>query len=72
LPAGALALLTAREAEVLGLLCEHKSYKEIADGLSISPLTVKRHLNGVYAKLGVRTGREAVRVATKRGWCSGG
>ena len=65
----ALDLLTIREEEVLKALCARLSYKEIGSRLSISPVTVKHHLGSVYAKLGVRTGREAILRATDLGWC---
>lgn len=54
--------LSAREAEILGLLAERLSNKEIAETLGISPLTVKRHTINLYAKLGVNSRRQAVGV----------
>jgi DNA-binding NarL/FixJ family response regulator len=59
--------LTARQAEVLGLLASGLSNKEIAGRLYLSPATVERHLATVYRKLGV-TGRvEAARYAMTHG-----
>jgi DNA-binding CsgD family transcriptional regulator len=59
--------LTARQAEVLGLLAAGLSNKEIAGQLYLSPATVERHLATVYRKLGV-TGRvEAARYAMVHG-----
>jgi predicted ATPase/DNA-binding CsgD family transcriptional regulator/DNA-binding XRE family transcriptional regulator len=59
--------LTARQAEVLGLLASGLSNKEIAGQLYLSPATVERHLATVYRKLGV-TGRvEAARYAMAHG-----
>jgi DNA-binding NarL/FixJ family response regulator len=59
--------LTARQAEVLGLLASGLSNKEIAGQLYLSPATVERHLATVYRKLGV-TGRvEAARYAMVHG-----
>jgi DNA-binding NarL/FixJ family response regulator len=45
--------LTAREAEVLRLVAAGKSNREIAADLVISEHTVARHLQNMYAKLGV-------------------
>jgi len=45
--------LTDRELEILALLRERLSNKEIARMLSLSPMTVKRHLVNLYGKLGV-------------------
>lgn len=53
-------LLSKREQEVLELLSKGFLYKEIADKLSISISTVKRHLNSIYTKLQVQNKVEAV------------
>jgi DNA-binding NarL/FixJ family response regulator len=42
-----------REAEVLGLLAQGLSNKQIAHGLGISERTVKVHLGSVFRRLGV-------------------
>ena len=55
--------LTYRELEILGLLQERMSDKEIARQLSISSLTVRTHTNNIYQKLGVNGRREAVSKA---------
>lgn len=55
--------LTVREAEVLGLVAEGRTNSEIARQLSVSPGTVKRHLENVYAKLGVHSRTAAAAVA---------
>lgn len=52
--------LSKREQEVLELLSKGFLYKEIADKLSISISTVKRHLNSIYTKLQVQNKVEAV------------
>jgi DNA-binding CsgD family transcriptional regulator len=52
--------LTDREAEVLGLVAEGRTNGEIATALSISPGTVKKHLDHIYEKLDVRSRTEAV------------
>jgi DNA-binding CsgD family transcriptional regulator len=52
--------LTRREREIVGWLERGKTNVEIAQILWISPLTVRKHLENVYEKLGVRTGTAAV------------
>lgn len=54
------ALISPREKEVLELLSKGFLYKEIADKLSISMSTVKRHLNHIYQKLQVQNKTEAI------------
>ena len=61
-----LGLLTAREAEILNLLCEGHHTKEIAEQLRISPRTVGTHLNHVYEKLHVHSRSQAVAKFFKR------
>jgi two-component system, NarL family, nitrate/nitrite response regulator NarL len=51
--------LTSRETEVLGLLHEGLSNKQIAQRLSIQVSTVKNHVHGVLVKLGVSGRAEA-------------
>ncbi len=59
--------LTDRELEVLALLAQRLSNKEIARALVISPLTVKRHATTIYSKLQVNGRREAVAKAIRLG-----
>lgn len=47
-------LLSRREAEVAALLCRRYRPAEIATRLLVSPRTVERHVENIYAKLGVR------------------
>ena len=54
------SMLTAREREVLDMLVQGLSKKEIAARLSVSFATVRTHLEHVYKKLHVRTQAEAV------------
>ncbi len=59
--------LTERELEVLVLLAQRRSNKEIAAGLVISPGTVKQHTHNIYQKLNVKGRRQAVREAIELG-----
>ncbi len=52
-------LLSVREKEVLRLLAEGMTDREIATGLAISPRTVESHVSSVLRKLGVRNRAEA-------------
>ncbi|MCI0347724.1 MAG: LuxR C-terminal-related transcriptional regulator [Chloroflexi bacterium] len=56
--------LTAREREVVTLVAEGKTNAQIAADLWVAPGTVKKHLENVYAKLGV--GRRAAAAAFVR------
>jgi LuxR family maltose regulon positive regulatory protein len=55
--------LTRRETEVLVLLSQNLSYKEIAAQLVITLNTVKKHASPVYAKLGVNNRADALKKA---------
>ncbi|RYY39743.1 MAG: response regulator transcription factor [Chitinophagaceae bacterium] len=57
--------LTNKEREVLKLLAEGKSYKMVADILSISYSTVNSHVKKIYEKLHVHSLGEAVSLALK-------
>ena len=54
--------LTSREAEVLGWVARGKTNAEIGSLLFISPLTVRKHLENIFEKLGVRTRTAAAAV----------
>jgi DNA-binding NarL/FixJ family response regulator len=56
-----IAVLSAREHEVLRLLADGLTDREIAGGLAISPRTVESHVSSVLRKLGVRNRAEAAR-----------
>ena len=58
--------LTAREAEVLYWVVKGKVNRDIGDILGASPATVKKHLERVYAKLGVETRTAAAGRAMNR------
>jgi DNA-binding CsgD family transcriptional regulator len=55
--------LTTREAEVVGWVARGKTNAEIAAALFISPQTVRKHLENVFMKLGVRTRTAAAAYA---------
>jgi len=59
--------LSLREREVLQLLAEGKSMKEVAAILDISPRTVEFHKYRTMELLGVKTGAELVQYAIKHG-----
>jgi len=65
LPPG--VLLTPRELEVLRLVAQGYSNGEIALHLCLALNTVKRHLNNIFLKLGVRTRTQAVARARRLG-----
>jgi DNA-binding CsgD family transcriptional regulator len=50
----ALEMCTGREREIVGLLLQGMTNKQIAQTLGIAEDTVKKHLHHVYKKLGVR------------------
>ena len=58
--------LTAREAEVLYWVVKGKTNRDVAEILSMSPKTVTKHLEHVYAKLGVETRTAAANLALSR------
>jgi DNA-binding NarL/FixJ family response regulator len=59
--------LSQREMEVLKLIVQGRSNKEIADKLGLSESTVKNHVNGLLSKLHVQDRTQAVTTALKRG-----
>lgn len=60
-----LEQLTDREQEVLNLVAEGLSDKEISEALCISLYTVKSHVRNILSKLHVKNRREAARLAKK-------
>lgn len=66
-----LARLTARERDVLGLITLGHTNKAIGRELSISPATVKVHVERIIAKLGVSDRTEAAVLAVRAGLAAG-
>jgi DNA-binding NarL/FixJ family response regulator len=62
-----LSVLTVREREVLVLVAGGRSNDEIAEQLTVSPLTVKTHVNRAMAKLGARDRAQLVVTAYESG-----
>jgi DNA-binding NarL/FixJ family response regulator len=60
-------VLTPRELEVLKLIAEANTNKQIADALFISIKTVERHRQNILDKLGMRDRVELTRYAIRRG-----
>jgi DNA-binding NarL/FixJ family response regulator len=60
-------LLTFREREIVQLLAEGKTNKEIAAALSISAKTVETHRSAIMRKLGLRSLADLVRYALRNG-----
>jgi DNA-binding NarL/FixJ family response regulator len=59
--------LTTRELDVLRLLASGRSDREIGTALFISPRTVSRHLQNIYAKLDVNSRTAAAAYAHRHG-----
>jgi two-component system response regulator DesR len=59
--------LTEREREVLDLIAQGATNREIAAQLFLSPHTVKEHSSSLYRKLGARNRAEAVQKAQRQG-----
>ena len=64
--AGSGASLSLREIEVVELLAQGKSNKEIGQLLTISEETVKTHLKRLYEKLGAADRAQAVAIALRQ------
>jgi DNA-binding CsgD family transcriptional regulator len=64
---GLTAGLTAREVDVLRLVAQGMSTKEIAQHLGITPKTTANHIEHIYEKIGVRNRAEAGVFAVQNG-----
>ncbi|CAA9481307.1 MAG: hypothetical protein AVDCRST_MAG05-1309 [uncultured Rubrobacteraceae bacterium] len=65
-PAGRRGVLSPRETEVLRLVAEGLSDKEISGRLFIAERTVRYHLTSVFGKLGAENRTQAARLADRR------
>ena len=65
--AGSDELLTARQIEVLSLVANGKTNVEIATDLYLSEHTVRRHLQNIYARLGVSSRAAATAYGYEHG-----
>jgi predicted ATPase/class 3 adenylate cyclase/DNA-binding CsgD family transcriptional regulator len=59
--------LTQREHEVLTLMCQHLTNKEIAEALFVGPRTIQTHTITIFTKLGVDNRRDAAALAARHG-----
>ena len=66
-PTAELTMLSAREREVLTLLAEGNTQKQIAAALVLSPKTVATHIQNMFRKLGVHSRAQAVATAYRDG-----
>ena len=62
---GKIAHITGREREIIGCICQGLSNKEIARKLTVSPYTVKSHLNNIFTKVQVAS-RSQLMVLAKQ------
>lgn len=61
------SVLTAREAEVLSLLCEGFSSRQVAERLFVSENTIEYHCKQILRRLGARNNVHAATIAIQRG-----
>ncbi len=63
---GRTTTITDREREIIACVCKGLTNKEIADGLSLSPCTVRAHLYRIYRKLSVRSRSKLIALTMQR------
>jgi two-component system, NarL family, response regulator len=63
--------LTRRERDVLELVADGASNREVADALGISERTVGLYVSSILSKLGARSRTEATSIAVRRGLLPG-
>lgn len=66
-PTGKLPL-SQRELQILGIIGQGCTNKEVAETLCISSHTLKNHLNNIFKKLSVEDRTQALMVCVRRGW----
>ena len=66
-PSAAVEELTPRERQVLALICQGESDKQMGATLKLSPNTIRNHISSLYNKIGVRRRAAAVIWARERG-----
>jgi DNA-binding CsgD family transcriptional regulator len=59
--------LSDREREVLGLICQGQSDKEMSQILKLSPNTIRNHVSSLYRKIDVKRRGAAIVWARERG-----
>jgi len=62
------ATLTPREGEILRLLVDGLTNKQIAIELDLQEITVKIHVRHIYRKIGSQNRAQAVRITLQSGW----
>ncbi|MBX3103131.1 MAG: response regulator transcription factor [Bacteroidetes bacterium] len=60
--------LTPREIEILGMIVDGLTYTQIADKIFISPSTVRKHIENIYAKLHVNSKAQAIQLSYRNEW----
>jgi len=63
-----LAAFSPREREILELLLQDISYKEMGHRLYVSTSTIKTHVYHIFQKLGISNREEAIDLIRERGW----
>ena len=66
----AYSVLTSREREILSLLANGKTIKEIASGLGLSTKTIETHRQNIMEKLGIHHMAELIKYAIREGLTS--
>lgn len=67
-PTASLSDLTEREEEILALICNGSSDKEMSETLNLSKHTIRNHIASLYGKIGVNRRAAAVIWARERGF----
>jgi DNA-binding NarL/FixJ family response regulator len=60
--------LTERQREILGLVADGLSNREIGERVHLSELTIKSYIEDLLKRLGARNRVHAAILATRRGW----